>query len=57
MPLSEYVVKLPAGHRDGTGDAGEVDPVMLEVELGITIGGEVRFGDWLELDVLDEVTD
>jgi hypothetical protein len=57
MPLSEYVVELPAGHREGTGDAEEVDPLVLEVELGITIGGEVRLEDSLELDKLDEVAD
>lgn len=56
MPLSEYVVKLPAGHREGTGDAEEVDPLVLEVELGVTIG-EVRLGGSLELDKLDEVAD
>jgi hypothetical protein len=57
MPLSEYVVRLPAGHREGTGDAEEVDPLVLEVELGVTTGGEVRLWDSLELDKLDEVTD
>lgn len=57
MPLSEYVVKLPAGHREGTGEAEEVDSLVLEVELGITVGGEVGLGDSLELDRLDEVTD
>lgn len=56
MPLSEYVVKLPAGHREGTGDAEEVDPLVLEVELGVTIG-EVRLGGSLEPDKLDEVAD
>ena len=56
-PLSEYVVRLPAGHREGIGDAEDVDSMVVEVKLGITIGGEVGLGDPLELDRLDKVTD
>jgi len=31
--------------------------MVVEVKLGITIGGEVGLGDPLELDRLDKVTD
>jgi len=46
---------LAPGHKEGTGDAEDVDSTVLEVDDEITIGDEVRTGD--SLSVLDDSVD